>query len=620
MTNAELTTLLDQAEELTIVQFNHEEALQQFNTVLQYLDGTVSREGSLRIRSRALVWKCQTLWRLGRNEEAQEFATTALAVALQSNYREMEAKALGLIGTFHMTNRDYVQALAHMNKALALYEVLGNKAGQGRTLSNIGNIYANILLDFATGLEYFIRALSILESVKSEKESVAITTEKIGGVYFNLGYYDKALEYQFKTQQLYIELGHTRKISSINEDIGFTYFYLRSFENAMEFYGKALVDFEAVHDQSGVARIYANMGQIYKDTGAYEISLEYFGKAVSIHEALNDDFQISYALGCIGELYSDPAFDGYSAEKAEEYLLRSIALLQSHEGDGKIWAYPKYLLLAKLYKQEEQWKLHSEYYVKYHEAKDEIQNEAGKQQVQKHEMERSFAVERALAEATNEILTNILPPNITKRLLNGEKKIADTYDSVSVLFVDIVGFTKLSALLPAYELIDLLDIIFTRFDTICKKHGLEKIKTIGDAYMAVCGAPVLCDNHAECAAYAALEMLEDWELDRQFSIEIDLDFRIGVHTGSVVAGIIGENKYSYDLWGDAVNTASRMESHGEAGKVHVSEEFKQALQDGPGLSQASPMSPMSLRFVERGELDIKGKGMMKTYFIEKADR
>lgn len=196
-------------------------------------------------------------------------------------------------------------------------------------------------------------------------------------------------------------------------------------------------------------------------------------------------------------------------------------------------------------------------------------------------------------------------------MIGGEKKIADTHHDVSVLFVDIVGFTKLSFELPAGELIDLLDIVFTRFDAICKKHGLEKIKTIGDAYMAACGALMRYDNHAERAANAALEMMEHFTIDHEFSVPVNLRFRIGLHSGSVVAGIIGENKYSYDLWGDAVNTASRMESHGETGKIHVSEDFMQAF-----VAVGSNLSPSSLRFVDRGEMEIKGKGMMKTYFLE----
>ncbi|MBI3259927.1 MAG: adenylate/guanylate cyclase domain-containing protein [Ignavibacteriae bacterium] len=259
-------------------------------------------------------------------------------------------------------------------------------------------------------------------------------------------------------------------------------------------------------------------------------------------------------------------------------------------------------------KNEQRWEEAYRYISKYHEIKDEVQSDEVIKQTQRSDLEKGYAVERARSQATDEILANILPPNITERLLQGEKKIADTHENVSVLFADIVGFTLLSAKLSAGELIDVLDIVFSRFDTICKKHGLEKIKTIGDAYMAVCGAPISYENHAERTSLAALEMLEYFEIEQGFSIPIQLSFRIGLHSGNVVAGIIGENKYAYDLWGDAVNTASRMESHGEPGKIHVSEDF---------VKVAGKYGNSIIKFNPRGEMDIKGKGMMKTYFLEK---
>ncbi|MBS1538438.1 MAG: hypothetical protein JST20_11905, partial [Bacteroidetes bacterium] len=258
-----------------------------------------------------------------------------------------------------------------------------------------------------------------------------------------------------------------------------------------------------------------------------------------------------------------------------------------------------------------------EHYKLYHNLEKEVLNQSIRKQADKFDLERKqaerekqLAIERARSKATDEILSNILPPTITDRLLKGEKKIADTHENVSVLFADIVGFTQLSSQLPAGELIDILDMIFTRFDMICKKHGLEKIKTIGDAYMAVCGAPIAVENHAERTALVAIEMLENFSSDQRISVPEDLEFRIGLHSGSVVAGIIGENKYSYDLWGDAVNTASRMESHGEPGKIHVSDEFRNML-------ISTSLNELPIQFIKRGEIDIKGKGMMKTYFMEK---
>ena len=139
---------------------------------------------------------------------------------------------------------------------------------------------------------------------------------------------------------------------------------------------------------------------------------------------------------------------------------------------------------------------------------------------------------------------------------------------------------------------------------------MEKIKTIGDAYMAVCGAPNEYNNHAERTAFFALEvseLMDNFIVDSVGPISV----RIGLHTGSVVAGIIGEVKYSYDMWGDAVNTAARMESHGEPGKIHVSGEFKHAVET---------LHATSLEFIPRGELDIKGKGKMQTYFLEKTEK
>ncbi len=204
------------------------------------------------------------------------------------------------------------------------------------------------------------------------------------------------------------------------------------------------------------------------------------------------------------------------------------------------------------------------------------------------------------------LLLNILPGAIVTRLKRGEVSIADRFESVTVLFADLVHFTALAAKLTPEALVRLLDEIFTQFDEAVVRHNLEKVKTIGDAYMAIGGAPEISSDHASRVVRLAKEMTEILErTNNQFGHMIEV--RIGIHTGSVVGGVIGKSKFAYDFWGDTVNTASCMESHGLAGRIHISDETKQAL---------GSVFPTE----ERGMTEIKGKGLMKTHFIKLSEQ
>lgn len=202
---------------------------------------------------------------------------------------------------------------------------------------------------------------------------------------------------------------------------------------------------------------------------------------------------------------------------------------------------------------------------------------------------------------TERLLLNILPKPIAERLKLEESTIADSFESVTILFADLVGFTELSNNIHPVDLVELLNKIFSSFDALTDRHGLEKIKTIGDAYMVVGGLPAQKEDHAEAVAEMALDMQR--EIDR-FNAESgkSVHLRVGINTGPVVAGVIGTKKFIYDLWGDAVNTASRMESHGIAGKVHVSSATYKLLKD-------------KYLFQKRGRIPVKGKGEMITYFL-----
>jgi len=204
-------------------------------------------------------------------------------------------------------------------------------------------------------------------------------------------------------------------------------------------------------------------------------------------------------------------------------------------------------------------------------------------------------------EKSDRLLLNILPESIAARLKNGQSTIADGFAEVTILFADIVGFTVLSAQISPEELLDFLNEIFSAFDCLTQKYGLEKIKTIGDAYMVVGGLPNPSTNHAESIAEMALDMQEELaKFNAKYHAGINI--RIGINTGPAIAGVIGTKKFIYDLWGDAVNTASRMESHGIAGAIQVTQSTYDILQN-------------KYLFEDRGIIQVKGKGDMNTYLL-----
>jgi class 3 adenylate cyclase len=199
------------------------------------------------------------------------------------------------------------------------------------------------------------------------------------------------------------------------------------------------------------------------------------------------------------------------------------------------------------------------------------------------------------------LLLNILPRPIAERLKAANQTIADHFDATSILFADVVDFTPLSQRLPPVEVVGILDQLFSHFDALVERHGLEKVKTIGDCYMAAAGVPNPHPDHARKAALLALDM-RDVVATSAVVGRLGLELRIGINSGPVVAGVIGTKRFLYDLWGDAVNTASRMESHGTPGEIQITRETYELLKD---------------EFVckPRGTILVKGKGRMETWYL-----
>jgi class 3 adenylate cyclase len=202
---------------------------------------------------------------------------------------------------------------------------------------------------------------------------------------------------------------------------------------------------------------------------------------------------------------------------------------------------------------------------------------------------------------SEKLLQNILPLSIIKKLRENPDTIAERFEDCTVLFSDIVGFTQMSKTMSAVSVVSLLNEIFSRFDDLAEKYKLEKIKTIGDAYMVVGGLPEPDDNHVERVAGFALEML-DVIRDYRNKNNIPLELRIGINSGAAVAGVIGKKKFIYDLWGDSVNTASRMESHGLPGQIQVSESTYIRIKH-------------LFQFEDRGKMEVKGLGLVQSYLL-----
>jgi class 3 adenylate cyclase/uncharacterized protein HemY len=537
--------------------------------------------------------------------KALEFYHKAISIFEKIGDKINVISVLCNIGNVYSSKADYLQALEYMDKALNAYKEIGDTINAAIVMGNIGALYY-LIGDYPHSLEYLNEALKSEEELDN-KQGVANVLGNIGNIYLSLSDYPRALEYMQRSLATHKELGNKRNAASVMGNIGNIYLYLKNYDDSLKYMSESLAAHQEVGNKATSATVLCSIGIIYAEYQDYQKSLEYYKKSLSIQEELGATSGVAHALSQIGMVYSNKQFDGYDLSVAKEYLLKSNSMFLELGSKHKI--YENHKVLSEVFEIEGDTATALYHYKQYHDIEKDVQSEETQKLAQRNAFERQIGEMQREQDVTDRILHNILPKEIAGRIRRGDQKIVDSYDSVSVLFADIVGFTKLSQRVSPEELVAGLDGIFNTFDRLADRHGCEKIKTIGDCYMVVAGLPERCDNHAERLALMALDMLKAiQEFPAMAKEGVSINMRIGIHSGSVVAGIIGKNKYAYDLWGDAVNTASRMESHGEPGKIHVSEEFTRGLM--------ANSTGTNLHFVPRGELSIKGKGTMKTYFLE----
>ena len=553
------------------------------------------------------------------------YGQKAIALAREIDWKQGIAKAQIAIGGNYIAKTDHAKALACYFDALKIDEELGSKTDIAISLGNIGNVYYR-QKEYDKAFEYYEKAYNMFAAL-GVKEKMATNLGNMGNIYSH--YFDtakvnleiravnraKTLAYYEQAYQIYKEIGNRNGMARNMGNSGNIYVQDDDETHALEQYSGALKMYEEIGNKSAQAAFRINIASIYKAIADDSVGKKRVGNYTRADRKILIDQAIAMILPAV-QLATEAGF-----LEALQSCFNSLAALYSMKGDYKkaFEMDRKYAdMQDSIYKQnngEEISKLESQFKLDQQDKEIQIQKlEVAKKRNTSLFMGVGIALlllviifiakERKKSE---QLLLNILPGKIAERLKRKEHPIADHFSGASVMFIDMADFTSFSADRDPKELVGMLNDIFTQFDVIAEKHGLEKIKTIGDCYMAVSGLPQPRRDHAIAAADMALEVKEHVK-NYKTKDGTEVRFRIGLDCGPVVAGVIGSKKFIYDLWGDAVNTASRMESTGVVGEIHCTENFKQAVTN---------MSDEAGKyvFVTRGMVEIKGKGKMQTWLL-----
>lgn len=288
---------------------------------------------------------------------------------------------------------------------------------------------------------------------------------------------------------------------------------------------------------------------------------------------------------------------GFEASKGKTVILQSLKNLQ---GNLRHLTWKTQRIAGGDFSQKVDFM--GDFSVAFNSMAQQLKDAFEKIELQNKRISEAYDIIKQEKEKSDKLLLNILPVKVADDLKRTGQTTPESFPDVTVLFSDLVGFTKLSSILDPKVLIDELNDIFTAFDNVIGKNGCERMKTIGDAYLAVCGIPEANENHAENIVNSAIEIL-NYMRDRNKRSNMKWEIRIGIHTGKVVGGVVGVKKYIYDVFGDTINTASRMESNSEPMKINVSETTYEIIKD-------------KYVFLPREPVDVRGKGRMKMYFVE----
>lgn len=585
---------------------NYEKAIDYFKKSLDYAKLTKEEELVSDLYAKMSI----TYMGSSDYDKARIYTKAALKIRQILNNPEKLIQSYTTLGNIYFKTSDFKNALEQHFTALRIAEKENNSMWIGNCYNNIGAVY-NSLNEIEKSLEYYLKGIEKKEVTEKGSIELAYSYNNLALIYKKMKNYNQSLNFHFKSLDIKEKKHDTYGIGTSCNNIGNLYIATKDYKKAKEYINRGLQSFQKINNKSGIASSYVNLALVnYMEKNfdkaldfafkANELALETknkqyamvsFGSIVRIYEAKND-YKNAYIY-----------FQKYFSYKDSIYNLETSNQINEIQTKYETEKKDKENLLLRKDKQINELKyLKSQYWRRFLIALLALcvviiflifrfyYNQRKVNLIIQQEKEK-----------TDQLMLNILPYEIAKELKETGKAVPQHFENVTVMFSDLVNFTQIASNLKPEKVISELNDLFTEFDSITERHSCERIKTIGDAYLAVSGMPEANEDHAINCLKAAIDMIRFIEFRNQNS-PIQWAIRIGIHTGSVVGGIVGVKKYIYDIFGDAINLSSRIENHCLPMEINISETTYELVKD-------------YYQFRESNSVSIKGKGEITIYSL-----
>lgn len=613
-------------------------------TGLDYADQALQLSDSIGWQKGIAVSKTaagRLYWRKGKFEEALKNHFAALSIYQQLGDKYQSAQLLTFIGQDYGDNGQYTEAIDYWSQALKIFDSLNDK----RKVASVYNLYSwayENMGDYPEALRYNYASLKLYEEL-GDSTAIAFTNGNIAQDFVTLGNYAQALRYFRQGLKALEMINDSINLAAYYVNCASVYTEMKSYDLGIEAIDTAIRIARQVRDTFSLAYAHTGRGEIYLRQNNYASALSDFRLATAFFRAVSNKDQLTGAYGKLGVCYTylgeyDSARSVFKKQLAlAQQLGTGISLTQYYQG------------MQLLDSMTGNWNDAFTHYYRYVIGHDSIFNDRNMQKLAQVHLSYDTEKKEALAQAEQEkkdiirrnirnsiasgmggaliflvvvyrqrnkiarekkrsdhLLLNILPEETAEELKATGSAGARSYDKATVMFTDFKDFTKAAEWMTAHELVSEINFLFSEFDKIISKYKIEKIKTIGDSYMCAGGLPVPNKTNATDVVNAALDIqqfMKRLNEDRQREDKHFFEIRIGIHTGPVVAGIVGLKKFAYDIWGDTVNLASRMEAGCEEGMVNISGATFEEIKD-------------QFKCIYRGKVMAKNKGEVDMYYVE----